>query len=131
MARLEMTGAEGNRVVRVQALFREMNEQAAKVVAANALGPLTEILCECGDDECTARIPLAEDEYERVRLFPTRFLVSPGHLFLDDERIVERTDRYTVVEKTGSSAMVAVRLDVRRSVDRPEPEPVPVPRFAF
>ncbi len=114
MARFEVTGTGRTRVVRVQALFRAVNEQTLTVIASNALGRLTEVLCECSDDECIERIPLSTEEYERVRRFPTRFLVRPGHISPDTERLVERTERYTVVEKTAESAAFALRLDPRR-----------------
>jgi hypothetical protein len=137
MARLEVTGAGGTRVVRVQALFRAVNEQTLTVIASNALGRLTEVLCECSDDECIERIPLSTEEYDRVRLFPTRFLVRPGHISPETDRLVERTERYTVVEKTGESAAFALRLDPRRPdaptkrQAREEAEPAPAPPDAL
>ena len=131
MARLETTGAGRMRAVRVQALFRAVNEQTLTVVASNALGQLTQVLCECSDDECIETIPLSTEEYEHARRFPTRFLVRPGHISPESERLVERTERYTVVEKTGESAAPALRLDPRRpdapKKRRPHEEAEPPP----
>ena len=115
MAGLEVVGGE-TRMVRIQSLFRAVNDRALAVVATNALGPITSILCECGDDECIATIPLSMDEYESIRRFSTRFAVLPGHVAPTEERIVERTERYTLVEKFGRPAALALRMDPRLSM---------------
>jgi hypothetical protein len=63
-------------------------------------------------------VPLTLEEYEYVRRAPTRFLVKPGHVYSEIERVVE-TDgsglRFEVVEKKGEAGAVAVRLDPRGS----------------
>jgi hypothetical protein len=65
-------------------------------------------------------VPLTLEEYESVRRIPTHFLVKPGHVYTDFERVVE-TDgdgkRFEVVEKHGEAGTLAVRLDPRLSQD--------------
>jgi hypothetical protein len=48
-----------------------------------------------------------------VRSASTRFFVIPGHEDNEVERVVERTDRYLVVEKIGDAAEEADDLDPR------------------
>jgi hypothetical protein len=53
------------------------------------------------------------DEYEAVRRIPTHFVVAPGHDVPEIERVVEKTERYVVVEKVGDAGGFAVQLDPR------------------
>jgi hypothetical protein len=54
-------------------------------------------------------------EYEAVRAAPNRFFVMPddGHVWAQVERVVERTERYWVVEKVGAAESVAKQADPR------------------
>jgi hypothetical protein len=54
-------------------------------------------------------VPL--EVYTAVRSEPTRFIVAPGHENLELERVVERHDRFFVVEKFGTAGRIAERLD--------------------
>jgi len=76
------------------------------------------VLCECGHAGCLEKIETAPSEYERVRRFPTRFFVKPGHVTSGSERLVELADRYVIVEKLGASAATAIRRDPRRTPHR-------------
>ncbi len=107
-------GTQGGSVVRTQALFREVNERVSDLGLSNGAGELREFLCECGSEACTEPIALSSEEYEAVRRIPTHFLVKPGHVVPELERVVVREDRYSVVEKVGEHAGAAVRLDPRR-----------------
>jgi len=63
----------------------------------------------------TATVALGMEEYEAVRRHPNRFFVLPDdeHVWPDIERIVERVDRYCVVQKVGYTATVTAKLDPR------------------
>ena len=52
---------------------------------------------------------------EMVRAEPTRFVVAPGddHVTPEIERVVQREERYWVVEKVGVAAEVSKNLDPR------------------
>ena len=97
---------------RTQSLFREVNERIGEITQAHETNG--EVLCECANRECVATIPLTLTEYETVRGFPTHFLVAPGHVDPEIERVVEEDERYVVVEKFGEGGKAAVRLDPRR-----------------
>jgi hypothetical protein len=97
-------------------LFREVNEQIARLDGIwEASGPVR-IMCECGTSGCVEHIEISAEEYEEVRRFPTHFLVTARHFAAEDDHVVRVTSRYVVVvEKVGSDAIEAIRLDPRRS----------------
>ena len=56
--------------------------------------------CECGRGEsCREHIEMTLAEYERVRSQRDRFAVVPGHESERIEHVVERTDRFLIVDK--------------------------------
>jgi hypothetical protein len=53
-------------------------------------------------------------ENERgVRAHPARFIVLPGHVFFEAERVIEEHDGYLVVEKNEDVRAVVERTDPR------------------
>jgi hypothetical protein len=96
------------RAARNQALFRVVNEKLKDinsvfehVVGSNA------IACECADLQCIETVEIAREEYDEVRANPRHFVVAPGHIYPDVERVVREGKGYTVVEKTGCAGEVA------------------------
>lgn len=96
-----------------EALFRVINEEIAKLGERFATDPL-ELVCECSDPDCTARMRVAQRDYERIRSEATHFVVVPGHETAGLERIVVRGAGYCVVEKGGEAAEIATSTDPRR-----------------
>jgi hypothetical protein len=100
--------------------FRSINERIEDVGAdlfeGEVEGPrVHDFVCECRDTACVARIPLTIAEYEAVRSDGRRFLVAPGagHVEPAVERVVDRSSRYWVVEKTDEAGAVAEAEDPR------------------
>lgn len=93
------------RLTRNQARFREVNERV------NQLRPATlsfrEFICECSDPSCSKSLFVAAGEYDAVRAHPTRFLVAHGHDVPDVERVVFDNDRFSVVETTVETGLLA------------------------
>lgn len=60
-------------------------------------------------------VQLTVAEYESVRAEPTHFFVAPddGHVIVDVERVVERQERYWIVEKVGRTGDVSEKFDPR------------------
>src|SRR2546426_6237461 len=86
--RVEETREE--RVVRVEAAFREANEKLRWRVKVSFAGEGTiPFICECGNERCTTAVPVSPETYDSVRRNPTRFLIAPGHKQLDSEKVVE------------------------------------------
>jgi hypothetical protein len=106
--------ARQQRVAKNERLFRQVNERIEEVNEALGKGEPADFLCECGDESCTAPVSLTLEEYERVRAEPTHFVIAHGHEAPDVERVVEKTDRYAVVEKfSGEAERIAVETDPR------------------
>jgi hypothetical protein len=60
---------------------------------------LAPFYCECADLGCHERIELMPAEYERIHKNPKRFIVLKGHEVPTIESVIERRDKYNVVEK--------------------------------
>ena len=102
------------RVVRNEALFREVNERIKEIGQGLGVEDEAEFVCECGDDGCTTAIRVQLREYDDVRSHPARFATVPGHEQTDVEWVVEKNERFAVVEKyPGPSAALAVETDPR------------------
>ncbi len=99
--------------------YRNLNERMEPHNAAHVWvdPPMPDWVCECASTECMKPVRLTFAEYEAVRAEPTRFFVLPDeeHLSLAVERVVERNERYWVVEKIGEAAEVSEQLDPRSS----------------
>jgi hypothetical protein len=106
------------RLVRTQALFRDVNEQIRRLASEHELVDL-DLICECSDDACAERLAVPVDEYERVRAVSARFFVQRGHEIPEIERTVGEHDGFIIVEKLGEAAEIAEELDPHdRGVER-------------
>jgi hypothetical protein len=103
------------RVAMNEATFRKVNE--GMEIGQDPSGLLT-FLCECGRLGCNKLIQLTRAEYEGIRQNPRRFAILDGHEIPEAEAIVERHDRYVVVEKAGDpEAEIVEHTDPRRTLD--------------
>ena len=103
------------RVAMNEATFRKVNEG---MEAGQESSGLLNFVCECGRLHCTKIIGLERAEYEAIRQNPRRFAIVEGHEILEAEEIVERHDRYLVVEKKGDpEAEIVEHTDPRRPLD--------------
>jgi hypothetical protein len=95
------------RQARNEALFREVNERLERVaMQAEERGwppedGYFEFHCECG--ACPEKVRMTIVEYESVRSQDDRFALHTGHDTPELEGVVERTDRYVVVDKHGEA----------------------------
>jgi hypothetical protein len=103
-----------------EAMFRRINESVETDYSETDYAGLIGFLCECGDSGCEETIELTRREYESVRESPRRFAVIADHAIGTTEDIVERHQRYAVVEKYDDVAHLAERSDPRRFNDRYE-----------
>ena len=110
------------RAARNQSLFREANERIeAAAVDVGGSEPLP-FVCECPEQGCTTIVRLAAGEYAVVREDGARFCVAPGHEVCEIDgvevaRVVERRDRFTLMEKVGIAGELARRLATRGEPD--------------
>jgi hypothetical protein len=93
---------------RNEALFREVNENIAKLEARlPGVSEVIPAICECSRPSCTTQIEIAPDDYAPVRRHPDRFIVALSHEDPSIEHIVEAGRGYLVVEKDGVAADAA------------------------
>ena len=110
-----MDAQEKQRVAMNEATFRKVNES---MEVGQDPGGLLTFICECGRLGCNLLIELTRAEYEGVRANPRRFAIVAGHEIAEVEQVVERQERYLVVEKTGDvAAEVVEHTDPRRPLD--------------
>jgi hypothetical protein len=93
-----MTRERKLKAARTEGLFRLVNDQIA-AAAESLIVDESEFVCECADAGCVERIEAPLDEYEEVREDPRLFLVKPGHVDEEVERVVSDEGGYEVVEK--------------------------------
>jgi hypothetical protein len=101
------------RAARNEALFREVNEEVARLEFRLEGDDEPQFVCECADETCVERVSVPLAAYEELRSHPRRFVLKPGHQHEDIERVVESTHGYVVVEKTAAAGVVAERTDPR------------------
>ena len=102
-------GVWEERAGRNEALFREVNENIAKLderLSVDESAPLP-VICECSRPDCTAQLEISRDEYARVRGHANWFIVAPGHEQSSLEHVVEGYRDYVIVEKYGAAAVAA------------------------
>jgi hypothetical protein len=93
-------------------LFREVNERIVDVADPSHPEDDVVVLCECGQPDCLLQIDVPASMYAEVRAHGARFLIAPGHMTEDIERVVQREDAYLVVEKVGRAGRVAEEQDM-------------------
>ena len=101
------------RAAKNEALFRDVNEQIERLGDIAFHGERFAAVCECSDPECFQPVEMSHGEYEAVRAHADRFVIAVGHELLEIEHIVERNERFAVVEKIGQAAAIVRELDPR------------------
>ena len=103
------------RAARNQSLYREINERIEALNEAfdEAAAIGGDWICECADPTCTTLLAAQVSEYEAVRANPRTFIVSPGHVYREVERVVERNERFEIVEKIGEAGDLAEETNPR------------------
>jgi hypothetical protein len=94
------------RQARNEAAFRATNREIESI--SKELGDTDlEVICECGQEGCKAKLEVPADVYDSVHRERDRFIVFPGHEASELETVVARTDRYVVVDKFGEAEEIA------------------------
>jgi hypothetical protein len=99
-----------------EAVFREVNERIESLQRRFALAddePLR-IVCECDRIDCSERLEVAVDVYERTRADSALFFVVPGHEDTAVESVVDSGGDYVIVRKRpGEPQEIAAETDPR------------------
>lgn len=77
-------------------LFREVNDRIMELGMPFGVEQVPlELICECENRTCTARVEITAAEFARLRRVDGLHLVAAGHVHLG--RVVDRGDGYVVV----------------------------------
>ncbi len=99
---------------RNEALFREVNEEIQGINRSFRGVDTMGVLCECGSPTCADQLEIGIADYQRVRSDSRLFIIVPGHEIPEFETVIERTARYSVVQKhAGVASDVAEETDPR------------------
>lgn len=96
-----------------EAVFREVNERIKGITDAFDLAEPLDLMCECGDTSCTAKISMPVSDYEQVRADPVQFAIVPGHDNQAVEVVIAHEKTYDLVRKRGDAAVLAAETDPR------------------
>jgi hypothetical protein len=96
-----------------EAALRAVNEAVEAGRGLRGADDLLAFVCECARLGCNQLLSLTVAEYEAVRRDPRRFVIVDGHELPETEDVVERHERYSVVEKRAAGAEVAEERDPR------------------
>jgi hypothetical protein len=95
-----MTAEE--RELQSRSLRREVNERIAGLIEgfhdSTAGDQAMTVFCECGSEECRARIETTLAEYQAVRAGPTRWVISSTHIDTTADSIIARRNGYALIE---------------------------------
>lgn len=101
---------------RQRALFREVNERIAELGLTFRNQGHLQLVCECGDGECTQPIELTVAEYEAARSHARRFVIAKDHENPSIEIMIAEGARFAVVETfVGDASRIAEETDPRAS----------------
>jgi hypothetical protein len=90
---------EPEHAVRLQLMFREVNDRIAEVRRELAAGNApTSFVCECSRRHCVDAVELTLEQYEEVRRRDGWFVVLAGHE-LETEQVAGRRGGFVIVEK--------------------------------
>lgn len=81
-----------------EAAFKAHNDRRLLVEPADQDEPFP-LVCECGDADCWNAVWVTIVEAEAAHAAPERYVVLPRHVMPDYEAVVERHERYWIVEK--------------------------------
>ena len=102
------------RITKNETRLRELNERIQESWESHPVDTQTDILCECGIQDCDMFIKVTKVEYEDVRADARKFIIVREHLVTDVDDVIIETDRFMVVAKReGMPATVATETDPR------------------
>jgi hypothetical protein len=111
--------ARHDRVAQNEAMYRAVNREIEQATAEAGRGQndQLEVLCECGEDGCSATLAMTIAEYDEAHVQRDRFIVASGHENPEIEVIVARRDDYLIVDKFGEAEKIAEADERRKGTD--------------
>ena len=85
--------------------MRDANEAIELLNAALMVGAARQPLhCECGDPACRTTLAVTRDEYESVRGYGSRFVISLNHENPENSWVLSENARFAVIDVVGGDA---------------------------
>ncbi|MDX6592804.1 MAG: hypothetical protein QOJ13_2000 [Gaiellales bacterium] len=97
---LQSDNVRAARVLKNEQAFRDYNDRRVAFELEAVGDERLPLVCECADPDCIRAVELSIDEYETAHATTMRFVVCKGHAFTEFEDVIERYERYDVVDKT-------------------------------
>ncbi len=93
------------RIVKNELEFRDYNNRRLQVedVAPTDDEELLPFICECGNEDCIEALAVTAAQFVEAHAAPNRFLVKPGHVYPDVERVIFEQPTFAIVEKYTSA----------------------------
>jgi anti-sigma B factor antagonist len=93
--------ARKQRIVKNEQAFRDHNNRKLQRESVDETDDRESIqfVCECGDNDCDQTLAITAAEFTTAHSAPNLFVVKPGHVYPEVERVVKETASFAVVEK--------------------------------
>jgi hypothetical protein len=101
------------RAARNEEVVRDVNKQIEEGAELHGVESPMPFHCECGQTPCLEKVDLPPSLYERILANRYRFIVVPGHVQPEVERVVEEQEKFLIVEKIG---------EAREQIDEDHPQ---------
>jgi anti-sigma B factor antagonist len=101
------------RIIKNEQAFRDYNNRRLQVedIAPTDDSELIPFVCECGDSDCIEALSVTAAEFVQAHAAPNLFLVKPGHVYPDVEKVIVEQPTYAIVAKHAAAVRAA---DVNR-----------------
>lgn len=113
-------GLSERRLTENKLIFRELNQKVVRGLTelkelALAHGQVTlapditqplHFYCECSNIDCSKRIIVSTEEYEKIHEDSRHFVIAKGHQILEIERVIKSTPEYDIIEKNREPSQV-------------------------
>jgi anti-sigma B factor antagonist len=89
------------RIVKNEQAFRDYNNRKLQRESVDETDDWERIqfVCECGDNDCDEILAITAADFTTAHSAPNRFIVKPGHIYPEVERVVRENGTFAVVEK--------------------------------
>ena len=89
------------RIVKNEQAFRDHNNRRLQQEPVDETDDqeLIPFVCECGDNDCHQALVITAAQFSQAHSAPNLFIVKPGHVYPELERIVAQEATFAVVEK--------------------------------
>jgi anti-anti-sigma factor len=110
------------RIVKNEQAFRDYNNRRlqAEDVEPTDTVELLPFVCECGDQDCIETLAVTAAQFVEAHAAPNLFLIKPGHVYPDVERVISEQPTFAIVAKFAGVATSAGAMSTTGHTVPPE-----------